>query len=111
MTTEMWRTAELIFHSERPYADPLLEAETTVDFLSASGTRIRRPAFWNGGDAFGVRVALTEPGDWTYQTVCSDTGNAGLHGQTGTLRCVPYQGEHAIYQKGFLTVEPGQRYF
>ena len=111
MTTEMWRTAELIFHSERPYADPLLEAETTVDFLSASGTRIRRPAFWNGGDVFGVRVALTEPGDWTYQTVCSDTGNAGLHGQTGTLRCVPYQGEHAIYQKGFLTVEPGQRYF
>ena len=70
MTTEMWRTAELIFHSERPYADPLMEAETTVDFLSASGTRIRRPAFWNGGDAFGVRVALTEPGDWTYQTVC-----------------------------------------
>ncbi len=111
MMVEKWKTAELSFASDRTYADPLWDVALTVTFRSAGGTVIERPAFWNGGREFAVRVALTEEGDWEYTTACSDTENAGLHGRCGSLCCVPYTGEHAIYQRGFLTVQPHTRRF
>lgn len=107
----MWKTAELTFISNCLYENPLEEAELTVSFISEQGTVIKRPAFWNGQKQFAVRVALTEVGVWQYRTVCSDTENTGLHNQAGQLRCVPYQGQLPIYQKGFLTIQPGKKYF
>ena len=111
MTVEMWKTAEVKFASDYEYQNPLSEAEVTVDFISKRGTVIRRPAFWDGGKTFAVRVALTELGGWKYQTVCSDKNNRGLHLCTGMLKCVPYAGEHEIYKRGFLTIQPNSRYF
>lgn len=111
MVVEKWKTAELKFFSDYHYSNPLFDVSLTVTFRSEHGTVIKRPAFWNGKREFAVRVALTEVGNWEYQTSCSDTENAGLHLRSGRLRCVPYTGDHAIYQKGFLTIQPKTRYF
>lgn len=111
MMVEKWKTAELRFVSDYPYADPLFDVSLSVTFKSERGTIIERPAFWNGKCEFAVRAALTEEGSWEYTTFCSDTQNTGLHLRRGKLCCVPYKGDCEIYKRGFLTVRPNTRYF
>ena len=48
MMVEKWKTAELRFVSDYPYADPLFDVSLSVTFKSERGTIIERPAFWNG---------------------------------------------------------------
>jgi hypothetical protein len=50
---------------------------------------LRVPAFWDGGDAWRVRLTATEPGVWQVRSECSDPADAGLHGQTAVLEAVP----------------------
>lgn len=102
---------ELTFHATATYADPFSEVEMTAVFTCEDGTVLTRPAFWDGGDVWRVRVALTRLGAWTYTTACSNKGDTGLHGVSGTIECVEYTGEHAIYKHGFLKVSEDGHYF
>ena len=109
---ERWLSHEMSFISDKIYDDPLFEAQLDVVFTHAeTGESFTMPAFWDGGTTWRVRYALTELGQWSWTTVCSDQANAGLHGQTGGMVCVGYAGELDIYKHGFVKTEPGVRYF
>lgn len=111
-TVEQWVAGELEFTSSITYEDPVFEAELDVIFTNAdTGTTFTMPAFWDGGTSWKVRYALTEPGKWSWTTVCTDEINAGLHQLSGVVVCVPYTGELDIYKHGFIKTEAGTRYF
>ena len=109
---EKWVAYEISFDSDVLYPDPVYTCDLDVVFTNAdTGTTFTQPAFWCGGTAWKVRVALTELGEWSYETKCTDTQNTGLHGKVGNIQCVPYSGDLAIYKHGFLKTEKGTRYF
>jgi len=51
------------------------------------------------------------PGSWRWTTICSDPKNAGLHGKTGILACLPASGENPNDRHGFLKVSEQARAF
>jgi hypothetical protein len=75
-----------------------------------SGKSWRVPAFWAGGQEWRVRFAPPLPGCYQISTICSEVGNASLHGQSGTLQAWPYTGQHPIMSHGSLRVNASQRY-
>lgn len=102
---------EIEFVSDKEYEDTVYTVDMDVIFTNKdSGTTLKVPAFWDGGTDWKVRYALTEVGTWTWETVCTDETNAGLHGLSGEVQCVEYVGDLDIYKHGFLKAEDGTRY-
>lgn len=107
---EQWRVAEVTLTSAKTYARPFHEVDVTATFTGPGGVTLTRPAFWDGGNTWKVRFAPTKPGAWSYTTEASDPSDPGLHGRTGSLRCVPYTGNLPIYRHGFLRVADDKRH-
>ena len=110
--TETWVANERSFTAALRHADPF--SGTRLDILLTNtddGTVLKVPGFWDGGDTWRVRFALPSPGLWTYETVCSDTADTGLHGNTGSVLAEAYTGDLDIYKHGFVTAGTGKRYF
>lgn len=110
--SELWVANERTFTAAVQYADPF--NNTALDIVltnTADGTVLTVPGFWDGGDIWRVLFALPSEGLWTYQTVCSNPEDTGLHGQTGEILAVPYTGELDVYKHGFVTAAAGTRYF
>ncbi len=111
-TVQRWVAAEIDLTSDREYDTPVYTVELDVTFThKKTGKALTLPAFWDGGKRWTVRFALTETGDWSWKTTCSDTAITGLHGNTGQVTCAPYTGDLAIYKHGFLKAESGKPYF
>jgi hypothetical protein len=106
-----WQIHEIAFTSATEYANPYTDVDITATFTGPDGAVITRPAFWDGGDCWRVRFAPTVIGEWNWQTICTDTGNAGLHGQTGAVKCVPYFGDNPNYCHGFMRISDNNRHF
>ncbi len=106
-----WRPTEITLTSQIERENPLAEIEVDVDFTSAAGTHVRRPAFWDGGATWRVRFAPTETGEWRWTSVCTDQDDAGLNGVSGTITCVENKGETPIDKHGFIRVGPDHRHF
>lgn len=110
--SEKWLAYEIAFLSDKTYENTVYTVDMDVKFTNKhTGTSFTQPAFWCGDKTWMVRVALTEIGEWSYETICTDTSNTGLHAQSGKLNCVPYTGDLDIYKHGFVKVEKGKRYF
>ena len=107
----LWCIHELHLASSIPYTAPYAEVDVTVTFTGPDGKEIVRPAFWDGGELWKVRFAPTALGIWGWGSVCTDMGNAGLHGRSGELQCVPYAGDSPVYRHGFLRVSDDRRHF
>jgi hypothetical protein len=93
-----WREVELTLsrnHPE-PYA-----AEVWAEFEHESGTTLRRPAFWDGGDTWRVRFAAPEPGRWRWTSGPDD----------GVLDVRPATPDepNPFYAHGFWRMSPGGR--
>jgi len=101
---------EAELNSTRQYSNPSIEIEVTVAFLSSSGEKILRQAFWNGGDVWRVRFSPDEVGLWTWESQCSDEKNGGLHGQRGSFRCVESAGTNPLLAKGPLKLSTNRRH-
>ena len=71
---ETWRVSELCFTASRSYASGGGDrVKMDVEFSSkTSGQTLTIPAFWDGEDRFVVRFAPTEPGRWTWKSICAD---------------------------------------
>ncbi len=110
MEAPQWQEVELSFTAANTYENPYRDIEMHAVFTSPDGSRLRRPAFWDGGQIWKVRFAspLSE-GEWQWQTYASDTTDTGLHGQRGRLKSVPNTGENLWLQHGFLRMSPGGR--
>ena len=105
-----WVANELVLNAQKTYADPYKDVD--VDLLLTNGTvTYTIPGFWDGNNVWRVRFVCPTAGQWTYETVCTDTTDAGLHGIKGTLTCTEYSGKVAVYQHGFVTTDPLKRYF
>ncbi|MBR6766303.1 MAG: DUF4038 domain-containing protein, partial [Clostridia bacterium] len=105
---ETWVANEMTLISDYYYSDPLNDA--TLDFVLTDGNvTYTVPGFWDGGNIWRVRFVCPTAGVWTYTTSCSNKGDKGLDGKSGTIACTAYSGELDIYKHGFIK-ETG-RYF
>jgi len=102
---------EWSYASGKRYADPFNEVELDVVFTDPNGDEQRVPAFWAGNDVWRVRYASPKAGRHHYRSECSDTGNAGLHGQEGELEVGPYDGDNPLLKRGPLRVSSNRRHF
>lgn len=113
-TVETWVSKEIIFRSTKEYDDPYndvvldLKISTTIGNETVTYTI---PAFWDGGKIWRARFMCPNAGDWTFQTVCNDTKNTGLHNVSGEFDCVEYTGDLEIYQRGFVKTSDDKNYF
>ena len=108
MKAEQWRQIILSFESKKTYNNPFLDVSIWSVFTGPSGRRIRREAYWDGGNTYRIAFAPTETGMWSYRLEAPE--ETGLSGVQGTIECIPYEGNLAIYQHGFLKVHPSGRY-
>ncbi|MBQ8510768.1 MAG: DUF4038 domain-containing protein [Clostridia bacterium] len=109
MNTQTWLANELAFHSSVTYANPFEDVDLDVIF-TCGDTCMTVPAFWDGGNLWRTRFSLPAPGLWSWEARCTNPGDAGLCG-SGSIRCTEYDGELAIYRRGFIKTTPGVRYF
>ncbi|NLF03046.1 MAG: DUF4038 domain-containing protein [Anaerolineales bacterium] len=94
----------------RRYADPFNQVSLDVVFSAPDGSEQTVPAFWAGEDTWIVRFAPAMAGRYHYHSVCSEPGDAGLHGQTGVLEAQPYEGSNPLLQHGPLRVAATRRH-
>ena len=102
---------EWSYETTKRYADPFGDVELDVVFTLPSEEQHRVPAFWAGELTWRVRYAPPAAGRYTFRTICSDTSNRDLHGQTGALTVAPYAGANALYKHGALRISEDRRHF
>ena len=109
--TEANRMVEFTFESTKQYQDPFNEITLDAVFTDPSGGKRRVPAFWAGGATWRVRYASPITGTHRFQTECSDTSNAGLHGVRGAVTITPYTGQNPLFRHGAIRVADDSRHF
>ncbi len=105
---EKWRQIILEFKSEAIYENPFADAEIAAVFTAQSGRRIKREAYWDGGNSYKISFAPSETGIWKWNLTADE--KSGLNGLRGEIECIDYSGDLAIYRHGFLKVHPSGRY-
>ncbi|MCX6902975.1 MAG: DUF5060 domain-containing protein, partial [Verrucomicrobia bacterium] len=108
--SQTWQRWEHPLTSTRTYTNPYADATVRVSYAGPGGRTLRTYGFWDGGDAFRIRCAFPVAGAWQWETECSDTANAGLHRQRGTVNVASYEGTNTLYRRGFLKVSDDRRY-
>ncbi|MEM7654700.1 MAG: DUF4038 domain-containing protein [Bacteroidota bacterium] len=107
---EQWTTYEISLEAQGTYDNPYTEVSLWATFTSESGQQMKRPAFWDGGNTWNIRFAPPTTNErWTWQTQLQSGTDAGLSGQSGALRSIPYQGDHQLLRSGLLKMSPGKR--
>lgn len=101
---------EWAFTSGKTYLDPFNDVELNVVISDGAGAEIVVPAFWAGEQTWRVRFAPRQIGRYTFRTVCSDTRNADLHGQSGEILVARYDGLNFLLRRGFLRVAADRRH-
>jgi len=102
---------EWSYVSGKQYSDPFNQVDIDAIVTTPSGGEESVPGFWAGDSTWRVRYAPTAPGLYKVRSVCSDTGNRDLHGQTMTLNVQPYAGSNPHYKHGVLKVGADGRHF
>jgi hypothetical protein len=101
---------EWAYTSGKAYGDPFNDVLLDVVFSDPNGEEHIVPAFWAGDQTWRVRYSSPITGTHQYRTVCSDTANSDLHGQTGSLEVGPYQGKNPLMAHGPLRMTSGRRH-
>jgi hypothetical protein len=102
---------EWSYASGKQYSDPFNQVDVDVIVSTPFGQEERLPAFWSGGNIWRARYAPPAPGLYRMKSVCTDTSNHDLHGQTMTLRVEQYPGDNTHYKHGALRVAADKRHF
>jgi len=105
-----WTCWEHTLTSSRAYDNPLLDVVLSVQYTSPTKKTRSCYGFWDGGGNYRIRYMFDEVGTWTWSTSCSDTGNSRLHGQSGAVEVVAYEGTNPLYADGYLRVSDNRRY-
>lgn len=108
-TVGVWREFETAVTLATSSANPYLDVDLSVEFVNEAGRRLRRPAFWDGGNVWRVRFAPPTAGSWQWSWAGSDQ-LAGACGVTGTVTATT--GEHTgnrFYDRGFWRMSSGGR--
>lgn len=104
----LWERKEIVLVSEKEYGNPLYDIrDFHALFTAPSGRQEKINGFWDGGVDWKIRFMPNEEGLWTYETLCSDKSNQGLHGVTGSFTCSENTSELDLYKHGPLSVDKG----
>lgn len=106
--TQTWKQIRLFFETKEKKKDPFREVRIWAYFHGPNGKVIKREAYWEGDNRYGISFAPTTQGRWTFELKAD--GAQDLDKIKGTVICEPYTGELPIYQHGFLKVHPTKRY-
>ncbi len=109
--TPQWTVFEAALEAQRDRQNALWDVRVDVEFVGPSGQRRTVEAFWDGGRTWRVRFCPDAPGEWNWQSACSDQNDAGLNGQGGSFQCVPYDGHNAVYRGGPVRLSGDRRHF
>jgi hypothetical protein len=110
----MMRTGELIelnFSSRSRFDNPYKEVELSVEFTSEQGETFTVPGFWDGNSDWRVRFTPFTAGHWRWKSSSNLVEDTRLHGKTGEVEVITYQGENAVKKHGFLKVSGNCRGF
>ncbi len=103
-----YRVAEWSLRSAVQYDNPWREVELAFVFTTPAGRELRVPAFWAGGRRWRARYSTGEPGEHRFRTECSDPGNGGLHGRTGSVRVVESASGNPLFRHGPIELDPSR---
>jgi hypothetical protein len=104
-----WGVYEAVLNAQRDYAEPIWEVRVQVTFISPSGTKQVREAFWDGGRVWRVRFSPHEVGRWRWQSQAKPE-DQGLHNQRGEFDVREYAGDNPLYVHGPLRVAKSGTY-
>src|ERR1035437_3410312 len=107
----VWQRWEHTLISSRTYSNAYAEVAMRVTYAGPGQRRIHAYGFWDGGETLRIRCAFPVQGTWTWQTECSDSSNAGLHAQRGSVQVVPYTGTNVLYRSEEHTSELQSRQY
>ena len=108
---EQNKVLEKSFRASSPYRDPFHDVEFKVRITFPDGREQTYPGYWAGGDVFKFRFSSHEVGEFSYVTLSSNPGDAGLHQQRGTFRVVRYTGDNLLLKHGPIRVSADKRHF
>jgi hypothetical protein len=112
LKTEVNAPVEWGAFSAQTRSNPWQEIELDAIIRNSAGREWRVPGFWAGGLAWRFRFSAGEPGTYQFRTVCSDPGDTGLHGQTGTIQIAPGTDERsALLAHGPIRISENKRHF
>jgi hypothetical protein len=103
--------AEIIFRALTGYQDPYNDVTVDAVFRGPEGFEARIPCFWDGDNVWKMRFSAPRIGEYTFETVCSNTSDEGLQGQKGTISVQPYTGSNPVLAHGRLRVASDHRHF
>jgi len=110
LRTQQHCVAQWSLTSGKKYRDPFRQVALDAVVTAPDGTERAVPAYWAGGQYWGLRYAPTIPGLHRYRTVCSDTANKDLHGRDGAIQARAYQGKNPLQRHGCLRVAADRRH-
>lgn len=85
LTTTVHAATEWTLRARRARKNPWDELSLAAVMTAPDGTTRKLPLYWAGGDEWRLRVSASAAGSYSLRTECSDTSDAGLHGQEATL--------------------------
>lgn len=94
VSIQSWERIELRFEAGNEYANPYTEVEIWVDLTGPQFSK-RCYGFWDGGNAFCVRVTGFEPGIWEWQSG-ANRSDPGLCGKKGAFEVRPWTEEDLL---------------
>ena len=107
-TAEQWRTVDIYLKTSKNYKSPFEDVDVFGFFTAPDGQEKKLLAFWDGDGTWVVRFAPTMTGTWKYKTAATDNNPDFI--QEGTVECIPYSGNLAMYKHGFLKVSDTKDY-
>ena len=105
-----WQRWEQALSSSVVYTNPYSDVTVSVTYTGPDGSTLQTLGFWDGANTFKIRCAFPSTGLWSWQTTCSDSANAGLHQQSGSVTVMPYTGDVPLYRHGALKISANRRY-
>ena len=82
-TIKVFEVKEIVLQAENEYENPYTEVDNWLE-LTGPDFQKKIHGFWNGGNEFVVRVALTQPGEWSWKSFSNQEDN-GLNNQSGSF--------------------------
>jgi hypothetical protein len=108
---KLWDKYEYVFTSAKTYENPIYNVKSfDITFSSPTERQHRVYGFWDGGTSWKVRFMPDETGSWSWNSVCSDQGNSGLHNQSGNFECILNESQLTIYHRGAIQHPKGKYY-
>lgn len=106
-SVHVWEKQEIELTAARQYANPYTDVIVWVD-LEGPGFNKRVYGFWDGGQAFKVRLVATAPGEWKWKSGSNQT-DKGLNGKTSSFAAVdwaPSEKDANPLRHGFIRATP-----